>query len=100
MLTALYASAVIDTVSNELIIKLVNAGDKTENFEFNLSGIKSVKGAMTVTSMHGAELLAYNTMDKPATVTPVTSTIPVKGKKIMQVLPASTFTVVRLKYVQ
>lgn len=97
---SLYASAVIDSVNKELIIKLVNAGNKTENFEFNLAGIKSVKGAMTVTSMHGAELLAYNTLDKPASVTPVTSSIAVKGKKIIQALPASTFTVLRIMYVQ
>ena len=97
---SLYANAVIDSVSKELIIKLVNAGDKTENFEFSLAGIKSVKGEMTVTSLHGQELLAYNTLEKPATVTPVTTRIPVKGKKIMQVLPPSTFTVIRINYVQ
>lgn len=96
---SLYASAVIDTVTKELIIKLVNAGNKTENFEFSLAGIKTLKGEMTVTSLHGEEILAYNTLDKPAVVIPVSRRIPVKGKKIKQTIAPSTFTVLRLTYV-
>jgi alpha-N-arabinofuranosidase len=97
---SLYASAVIDTTTKELIIKLVNAGDKTESFEFNLAGIKSVKGEMTVTTLQNSELLSYNTLDKPMTVQPVTIQLPVKGKKIVQIAQPRSFTVIRVKYVQ
>lgn len=95
---SLYASAVIDSVSKELIIKLVNAGNNTEHFEFSLAGIKTLKGEMSVTSLHGEELLAYNTLDKPQAVQPLTTAVAVKGKKLTHTVPHHSFVVLRVKY--
>jgi len=95
---SLYASAVIDSVSKELIIKLVNAGDKTASFEFSLAGIKTVKGDMTVTTLRNDELLSYNTLDKPQAVQPVTTTVAVKGKKLMHTVTHHSFVVLRVKF--
>lgn len=97
---SLYASAVIDTTTKELIIKLVNAGEKTESFEFSLAGIKTIKGEMTITTLRNDELLSYNTLDKPMTVKPVSAQVLVKGKKIVQIAQPRSFTVIRVQYVQ
>ncbi|HRG23914.1 MAG TPA: alpha-L-arabinofuranosidase C-terminal domain-containing protein [Chitinophagaceae bacterium] len=95
---SLYASAVIDTTTKELIIKLVNAGEKTESFEFNLAGIKTLKGEMTITTLRNEELLSYNTLDKPIAVQPVSTQVLVKGKKIVHVAGPRSFSVLRVKY--
>ena len=95
---SLYASAVIDSVTKELIIKLVNAGAKSESFEFSLAGIKTLKGEMNITTLRHEELLSYNTLDKPMTVKPVSTQVLVKGKKIVHVAGPRSFSVLRVKY--
>lgn len=97
---SLYASAVIDSTSKELIIKLVNAGDQHADFRFNLKGIKGLKGQLQQTVLTAPELLAYNTLEKPQQVIPVTTQWPVKGKSILYQAAARSFTVIRVSYVQ
>lgn len=97
---SLYASAVIDSTSKELIIKLVNAGDQPADFRFALKGIKSLKGQLQQTVLSAPELLTYNTLDQPLQVIPVTTVIPAKGKSIVYQAGARSFTVIRVSYVQ
>ena len=97
---SLYVSAVIDSVNSELIVKLVNAGEKPENFELNLSGIKSLKGGTTITTLSAGDLYSFNEMEKPLTIVPVVTTAAVKGKKIQQLAGPRSFIVIRVKYVR
>ena len=95
---SLYVSAVIDSVNSELIVKLVNAGEKTESFDLNLSGIKPLKGNMTVTTMSGNDLYSFNAVNAPDVIVPVVTNVAVKGKKIQQLAGPRSFTVIRIKY--
>jgi alpha-L-arabinofuranosidase len=97
---SLYVSAVIDSVNSELIVKLVNAGEKTETFDLNLSGIKSLKGGMTVTTLGVNDLYSFNAVNNPDSIVPVVTNAAVKGKKIQQLAAPRSFTVLRVKYVK
>ena len=83
---SLYASAVTDRKTNEIILKLVNASPEPVTIKLNVSGAGLVKGKLVQTTITAAKDLDYNTLDKPGTVLPVEKITDFKG-----VLPAFTF---------
>jgi alpha-L-arabinofuranosidase len=93
---SLYASACIDAATNELIIKVVNASDKSQSNTLQLEGVKKIasKGKLTVMQ---SELTALNSFDSPTNVAPVESTIVIKGKKIILNNSPYSFSVLRVK---
>jgi alpha-L-arabinofuranosidase len=93
---SLYASACIDAATNELIIKVVNASDKSQSNTLQLEGVKKIasKGKLTVMQ---SELTALNSFDSPTNVAPVESTIVIKGKKIKLNNSPYSFSVLRVK---
>ncbi len=97
---SLYASAVIDTVNNELVIKIVNAGDRKESFTINATGLRSFSKEAVVITMTAPDLYQYNTLEEPLKVIPVKAGLPVKGKKLAIETQPRSFSVIRLKYAQ
>jgi alpha-N-arabinofuranosidase len=95
---SLYASAVIDHTTKQLIIKLVNAGEKQESFDFKLEGIKSLAKEAAIEEIYNSELFLYNTLDQPQKVTPVERKMPVKGKSILIETKPRSFTVIKIGY--
>lgn len=95
---SLYASAVIDSASSELIIKLVNAGDQPQELDILPEGIRPLKGNLNLVSLSAQGLLDYNALDKPALIRPVQSTQALKGKKFAYTLAPRSFSVLRMKY--
>jgi alpha-N-arabinofuranosidase len=93
---SLYASACIDAATNELIIKVVNASDKSQNNTLQLDGVKKIaaKGKLIVMQ---SDLTALNSFDSPTNVAPVESTIAIKGKKIQLNTSPYSFSVLRVK---
>jgi len=91
----LFASAVYDKKQGASIVKIVNAGDKDEDIELVLQGVKNLKSC-TITQLHGASD-AINTIDKKDNVVPMTKEQEVSGNKAQIKAPAHTFLVVTLK---
>ena len=93
---SLYATASVDTISNELIIKLVNISAQTKIKQLVIEGIhKKTKAAdMIVLSGDTGQL---NVFDEPKAISPVKKTIAVKGKNILTELAPYSLTIVRVK---
>ena len=88
----LYASAVYDKNTKKYIVKIVNAGDKSQTVTLNFKGAK-VLGTGTVTSLHADDMKATNTLDNPTNVVPKSDAVAVSGKDITVVVPAKSFEV-------
>ncbi len=92
----LYASAVKDANSKEIIIKLVNTAASSQEVNINLKGAKlSTKG--TIIRLASASTQDENTFAEPKKITPKESEYKViKGKQDLN-LPAYSVTVLKLK---
>lgn len=91
-----YATACIDKNTNELIIKMVNTSANTQRSVFMLQGIKKTGTSAGVTVLK-SDTSAINSFDNPTAVSPVESTVLLKGKKLSLQLAPYSFTVVRIK---
>ncbi len=93
---SLYAAACIDTVGNELIIKLVNASAKEQSNTLSLEGVRKLAAQGKLTVLQSDNLYSVNTFDEPQKVAPKESTIVIKGTKINLVAAPYSFSVVRV----
>jgi alpha-N-arabinofuranosidase len=91
----LYASAVTDKTSKEIIIKIVNSSNTEKTTSYLLEGYKKLATQASVTVLTGGAD-QINTVDNPFNVMPVVSTIAVKGKKIDVTLQPFSFTVIKV----
>ncbi|WP_121356452.1 alpha-L-arabinofuranosidase C-terminal domain-containing protein [Flavisolibacter nicotianae] len=94
---SLYASAVVDEKSNDLIIKLVNVSGKRKSSNLSLEGVQSLRGEGTLTVLQGNEPDAVNTFGQPAQVAPKESTVSIKSNKLALSAPAYSLSVVRIR---
>jgi alpha-L-arabinofuranosidase len=94
---SLYASACIDAATNELIIKVVNVSDKPQTNTLQLDGVKKLAAKGKLVVVQSSDLAAVNSFDSPTNVTPVESTIVIKGKKIDLNTSPYSFSVLRVK---
>jgi alpha-L-arabinofuranosidase len=93
----LYASAVMDQKTKELILKIVNTSDKPQNGEFLIDGVKSVQGKGLHTELRSDNLETVNSFENPTAVSPVQKPVQVKNKKVNLTLKPYSFNVIRVK---
>ncbi|UII23439.1 alpha-L-arabinofuranosidase C-terminal domain-containing protein [Fulvivirga ligni] len=92
----LYASAVLDDKTGEVIVKLVNANTTSKKVNISLkSGKMATKG--TVQILRSSDLDAVNSLDKPMNVSPVQQDLKLKGGKLSMELEPGSFYVIRTK---
>lgn len=94
---SLYASSCIDTVTNELIIKMVNASGKEQVPVLSVEGVRKMGLAAKLTILQGNSLDAVNSFDKPDNVAPKESVIVLKSKKFDFKAAPYSFSVLRIK---
>lgn len=93
--TALTSSCVWDSKTGDIILKLVNTGEKKGNFNINLSSFKNLSPEAEKTILTGhAE--TENTLDHPNNIIPILSTIKLE-EKFTYSSPARSLTVIRIK---
>jgi alpha-L-arabinofuranosidase len=92
---SLYASAVIDKKTNEVIIKIVNSAGNDKTVSFAVEGVKKLATQASVTVLSGLPD-QINSLDNPFEVAPVSTTQTIKGKKIDVTLKLNSFTVIRV----
>ena len=97
----LFASAVYDAPTGEVIVKVVNTSKQAQPITLNLIGMKNGGTAQTLTLHHDGSLDDENTLDHPDLICPVSGSANViAGKKAATLedrLPAMTFRLYRIK---
>ena len=92
-----FASAVRDSKSGDIIVKVVNCAATPTETEINLNGAKKLGAsaeAIVLTSENGKD---ENTLEEPTKVSPKNTTIKISGNKIKHVFPGNSLTVIRVK---
>lgn len=96
----LFASAVVDKQKGEVIVKVANTSDKTQEVTLNLSGMKGSRSA-SLTTLQCDNMDAENTLDNPNKIRPVETTATCESKKNATVLsdklPAKSFRMYKIK---
>jgi alpha-L-arabinofuranosidase len=74
---SLYASAVIDKNTAEVIVKVVNASDEIQDIDIDLKGLKHSieKAEVKITCLHSNQPEAINTRKTPNTLVPTHSSV-------------------------
>ena len=96
----LHASAVIDSATGYIIIKVVNTSRQSQPVTIQFQGIKGERTAETITLSHNG-MDDENTLDHPDLITPKSGSIKLNaGKAATQLLddiPAMTFRLYKVK---
>jgi alpha-L-arabinofuranosidase len=95
---SLFASAVLDKTSGELIIKLVNTASAPVAYVVNLAGVKPSKKEGMMDVLTSNDSFAYNTLDQQKKIYPVQKTIAIKGNNINVSLPPMSLNVIKLSF--
>ena len=93
---SLYVSAVLDKVTNDVIVKVVNASGNMVSRKIVFDGAKKLASTATVSVLKTSSLLNINSFATPEAVSPVETTMPIKGKELNVSLPAHSFSVYRI----
>jgi alpha-L-arabinofuranosidase len=94
---SLYASAVKDDATGEVIVKVVNANSQPCQANLKIAGGKTGSGQVTVTVLASGNLADQNAASQPLKVLPKTATESYRGGKLKQSFPANSFTVLRFE---
>ncbi|HYJ38458.1 MAG TPA: alpha-L-arabinofuranosidase C-terminal domain-containing protein [Chitinophagaceae bacterium] len=94
---SVYANAVIDKNTNELIVKIVNVSGKVQSKEILVEGIKKLNENASLTVLKSDDLDEVNSIANPTNVKPTEQNLKLKGKKISLPLAPYSFTIVRVK---
>jgi alpha-L-arabinofuranosidase len=96
----LFASSVFDKTTGEVIVKVVNTGDKPQPLSIQFNGMKGTRTAQIITLTHDGDD-DENTLDNPERIIPIEGTCQVDaGKKaslLLDDLPAKTFRIYKIK---
>jgi alpha-L-arabinofuranosidase len=93
----IFATAAFDNPTNEIILKLVNCSDKTQESIIVLQTSGKLLPKASVMVMQHELLGGINTIDKPMNIHPVQGEITLKGRKVDLALGPYSFSVVRIK---
>ena len=95
----LFASAVLDKDSNEIIVKVANVSDEPQALSIKIDGLKKkepLKGARAI-KLQTDNILKENTLDNPYAIIPQESILAVNGNILNVTIEPKTFAVYVLK---
>lgn len=95
---SLYASAVVDNKTGELIIKIVNNSSKVQEVEINITGKKIKKSAGVMQVLSATDLYSYNKLSELDKLAPVEKAVEMKGNKVQQQVVPYSVNVIKLTY--
>lgn len=93
----LYGSAALDKPKNEIILKLVNTSQQSQQVKVVLEGAKMPFAKAKLNVLKNDDLTAFNSLDQPTRVIPVEYELTLKGKTVNQLLAPNSFYVLRIK---
>ena len=90
-----YASALRDAKTNDVIVKLVNAGTAATEVRLNLAGARVTKAGKAIV-LTSSDLAAENSLAAPTKVAPTEQPLKVSGPEFNHSLPPQSVTVLRV----
>jgi alpha-N-arabinofuranosidase len=93
--TGLFASAVVDNQTKEMILKVVNSSDKAQSLQLLIKNA-SLTGKADVIALKGT-LDDVNSFPDPSKIIPISNSINVKGKNATVEVSPYSVTVVKMK---
>jgi alpha-L-arabinofuranosidase len=94
---SLYASAVIDDATGELIVKMVNVSAKAQTIPLNIEGAGKLTGKATLTVLQSDETAAVNSIGDAPAVSPSDQDVAIKNGKLTVDAGPYSFTVLKVK---
>lgn len=95
--SSVFASAGRIAKTGEIVVGITNTTDKAQTVRINLAGVAARKLIGTATVLTGADPEHDNTFEAPNRVQPREEAVTVDGPQFERMLPAWSFTVLRLK---
>jgi alpha-N-arabinofuranosidase len=92
----LFASAVTDEPTGEVVVKLVNYSTSPRPVSINLAGAKGLGKTGRAQVMASEDLQTQNSLKEPKKLAPQESTFAVKGATLTYTLAPNSFTVLRV----
>jgi alpha-N-arabinofuranosidase len=92
----MYASAVIDQRTREIIVKIVNSNAESRPFDLKLETSAKLSGTGKITVLSGSDIHAYNSIEKPNNVVTRETNITIKGKLVSLNTEPLSLTVVKI----
>jgi alpha-L-arabinofuranosidase len=93
---SLIISAVTDTKSGDIILKIVNTSAKAINTQIDLKDAKNLTGTGKAIVLTSASPLDENTLEEPRKVYPKNEDLKLKGSAFKRTFPGNSLTVIRL----
>ena len=93
---SVYASAVVDQATKEMIVKVINVSSEEKAYAINVQGGKKLAGKGSLTILNSANLDAENSFENAINITPKENKLSVKGNRIPLRLKPYSFTIVRV----
>lgn len=94
--TGIYASAVYDKDSKEIIVKVVNASDKAQAPDIKIESAKKLASKVKMIVLKSNDKEATNSIEAPKNVSPTEHEINIKGKNLKMSFEPYSFSVIRL----
>ncbi|WP_372775562.1 alpha-L-arabinofuranosidase C-terminal domain-containing protein [Mangrovibacterium sp.] len=96
---SLYASAVIDRINSEVIVKIANAGDEVQDIKIDLNGLKQTLNGkrIEITCLHTNQPEAVNTREAPNTIMPAHSSVWAEEKGFELKVQGNAFYVCKIR---
>ena len=92
---SLYASAVIDKNTSEVIIKIVNSSSVEKQTCIKVEGAKKIRSPASVTVLTGESPEQENSIESPNAIKPVGQSTEMKGEEINITVKPNSLTVIR-----
>jgi alpha-N-arabinofuranosidase len=93
---SLYASAVIDRKTNEVIVKVINASASAQTRDITIKSNRKMAASGTLTLLQNANLDAMNSFDNAINLSPKEQTINVKNNNVLLNMQPYSFNIVRI----
>ena len=92
-----YASAVINKVTGEIVIKLINVSISPATYQIDLQGIEITKSNGTMETLSAANRYAFNSLDQQKNIYPVESVVNIKNNKVTVALQPISVNVIKVQ---
>ena len=93
----LFANAVHDDQTGDVILKVVNGGDAPAAIDIKLDGAGKVDAQAKAIVLAGTNLQGENTIGQPETIKPVESSVTVAGGNFTRTFEPWSLTILRVK---
>jgi alpha-L-arabinofuranosidase len=94
---SIYASAVLDRRTNEIVLKIVNTDDRELERDIVIEGVSPSANSATLTVLKADALDDMNSLTEPVKIKPIDKQLPLTGKTISLSLAPYSVNVVRVK---